>query len=162
MSRATNNPASRARRNKVLSQTRGFHGGRSKLNRTAQESLRRALAYAYRDRRTRKRDFRRLWITRINAAARLHDLSYSAFISGLKAAEIEIGRAGTRGPLHGVPIALKDLCATRGVRTTAGTRILRDWIPEEDACVVERPYTLEQCPMHEFCLGVLTECTSEE
>jgi len=55
-----------------------------------------------------------------------------------KAAEIEIGRAGARGKLHGVPIALKDLCATRGVRTTAGTRILRDWIPEEDACVVER------------------------
>ena len=55
-----------------------------------------------------------------------------------KQAELEIGRDGTRGPLHGIPIALKDLCATRGVRTTAGTRILRDWIPDEDACVVER------------------------
>ena len=55
-----------------------------------------------------------------------------------KEAEFEIGRDGARGPLHGVPIALKDLSATRGVRTTAGTRILRDWIPDEDACVVER------------------------
>jgi amidase len=55
-----------------------------------------------------------------------------------KEAELEIGRSGSRGPLHGVPIALKDLCATRGVRTTAGTRILRDWVPDEDACVVER------------------------
>jgi len=55
-----------------------------------------------------------------------------------KLAESEIGAGGWRGPLHGVPIALKDLCATRGVRTTAGTRVLRDWIPDADACVVER------------------------
>lgn len=53
-------------------------------------------------------------------------------------AEAEMGREGPRGPLHGIPIAVKDLCATRGVRTTAGTRVLRDWIPEQDACVVER------------------------
>ena len=92
MSRATNNPASRARRNKVLRQARGYFGGRSKLNRTAQETVDRALAYAYRDRRTKKRDFRRLWITRINAAARIHGLSYSAFIHGLKAAQVEIDR----------------------------------------------------------------------
>ncbi len=92
MSRATNNPASRARRKKVLDRARGYYGGRSKLNRTAQETVDRALAYAYRDRRTKKRDFRRLWITRINAAARLHGLSYSRLIRGLKAAHIEIDR----------------------------------------------------------------------
>jgi len=92
MSRATNNPASRARRKKVLERARGYYGGRSKLNRTAQESVDRALAYAYRDRRARKRDFRRLWITRINAAARLHGLSYNKLIFGLKAAEVEIDR----------------------------------------------------------------------
>jgi large subunit ribosomal protein L20 len=92
MSRATNNPASRARRKKVLERARGYYGGRSKLNRTAKESVDRALAYAYRDRRARKRDFRRLWITRINAAARLHGLSYSKLICGLKAAQVEIDR----------------------------------------------------------------------
>ncbi len=92
MSRATNNPASRARRKKILERARGYYGGRSKLNRTAQETVDRALAYAYRDRRTRKRDFRRLWITRINAAARLHGLNYSQLIRGLKAAHVEIDR----------------------------------------------------------------------
>jgi large subunit ribosomal protein L20 len=92
MSRATNNPASRARRKKVLQRARGYFGGRSKLNRTAQETVDRALAYAYRDRRTKKRDFRKLWITRINAAARIHGLSYSRFIFGLKAAEVEVDR----------------------------------------------------------------------
>ncbi len=92
MSRATNNPASRQRRNKVLRQARGYFGGNSKLNRTAQEAVNRGLAFAYRDRKVRKRQFRRLWITRINAAARVHGLSYSRFINGLKAAEVDIDR----------------------------------------------------------------------
>ncbi len=92
MSRATNNPASRARRKKVLQRARGYFGGRSKLQRTAQETVDRALQYAYRDRRTKKRDFRRLWIIRINAAARIHGLNYSKFICGLKAAEVDIDR----------------------------------------------------------------------
>lgn len=92
MSRATNNSASRQRRNKVLRAAKGFRGGRSKLARTAQESLHRSWSYAYRDRRARKRDFRKLWIARINAAARTHGLSYSRFIFGLKAAEVEIDR----------------------------------------------------------------------
>jgi large subunit ribosomal protein L20 len=92
MSRATNNPASRARRRKVLQQARGYRGGKSKLNRSAQEAVNRALSYAYRDRRVRRREFRKLWIMRINAAARLHGLSYSRLISGLKAAEVEIDR----------------------------------------------------------------------
>jgi len=92
MSRATNNSASRQRRNKVLRAAKGFRGGRSKLNRTAQETVARSWAYAYRDRRARKRDFRKLWIARINAAARLHGMSYSRFIFGLKAADIEVDR----------------------------------------------------------------------
>jgi large subunit ribosomal protein L20 len=92
MSRATNNPASRARRKKVLHQARGYFGAKSKLNRSAQEAVNRGLAFAYRDRRARKRTFRRLWITRINAAARLHGLSYSQLISGLKAADVVIDR----------------------------------------------------------------------
>ncbi|RKZ14685.1 50S ribosomal protein L20 [bacterium] len=92
MSRATNNSASRQRRNKTLKMAKGYRGGRSKLNRTAQESVNRALAYAYRDRRVKKRTFRQLWITRINAAARIHGISYSRFMAGLKAATVEIDR----------------------------------------------------------------------
>ncbi len=82
----------RKRRNKVLKLAKGFRGGRSKLFRTAADAVDKALMYAYRDRRVKKRDFRRLWITRINAATRMNDLSYSKFIRGLKLAEIEIDR----------------------------------------------------------------------
>ena len=92
MSRATNNPASKQRRNKVLKQAKGYFGAKSKLNRSAQEAVNRGLAFQYRDRRQRKRQFRALWIARINAAAREHGLSYSRFISGLKAAEVDIDR----------------------------------------------------------------------
>ncbi len=71
---------------------KGYRGGRSKLYRSAVETVDRALNYAYRDRRVRKRDFRRLWIVRINAAARLHGLSYSRFIDGLNKAKVEVDR----------------------------------------------------------------------
>ncbi|HWR93150.1 MAG TPA: 50S ribosomal protein L20 [Desulfobacterales bacterium] len=82
----------RHRRQKVLKLARGFRGGRSKLYRTAAGTLDRALRYAYRDRKVRKRDFRALWITRINAAARINDLSYSKFMHGLKLANIALDR----------------------------------------------------------------------
>lgn len=81
-----------ARRKKVMKAVRGARGGRSKLYRTARETLFRALAYAYRDRRQRKRQFRRLWIMRINAAARIHGMSYSQFIHGLKLAQVDLDR----------------------------------------------------------------------
>jgi large subunit ribosomal protein L20 len=82
----------RRRRNKVLKLAKGFRGGRSKLFRTAADAVDKALMYAYRDRRVRKRDFRRLWILRINAATRMNDMSYSKFIHGLKVAHIELDR----------------------------------------------------------------------
>ena len=82
----------RNRHKKVLKSTKGQFGGRSRLFRTANEARLHSLHYAYRDRRTRKRDFRRLWITRINAAARMHDMNYGQFIHGLKLAEVEIDR----------------------------------------------------------------------
>ncbi len=82
----------RHRRKKVLKLARGFRGGRSKLYRTAADSLDKALMYAYRDRKVKKREFRRLWIIRINAASRMNDLSYSRLISGLKNANIELDR----------------------------------------------------------------------
>lgn len=82
----------RRRRNKVLKLAKGFRGGRSKLFRTAADSVDKALMYAYRDRRQRKREFRKLWIVRINAAARMNDMSYSKFISGLKRANVNMDR----------------------------------------------------------------------
>lgn len=92
MARATNNPASRKRRKKILKQAKGFRGGRRKLIRTATETLKRSMAYATRDRRNKKRVFRRLWIVRLNAAARLVDMSYASLLNGLKKANIEINR----------------------------------------------------------------------
>jgi large subunit ribosomal protein L20 len=82
----------RRRRKKVLKLAKGYRGGRSKLFRTAADAVDKALMYAYRDRRVRKRDFRKLWIARINAAARMNNLSYSKFIHGLKLAGVELDR----------------------------------------------------------------------
>ena len=80
------------RRKKILKLAKGHRGGRSKLFRTAADAVDKALMYAYRDRKARKRDFRRLWITRINAAARMNNLSYSKFIHRLKLAGINLDR----------------------------------------------------------------------
>ncbi|MCB4762075.1 MAG: 50S ribosomal protein L20, partial [Sulfurovum sp.] len=80
------------RHKKLLKQARGFYSGRRKHFRKAKEQLERSLVYAYRDRRQKKRDFRKLWIIRINAAARLNDLNYSRFMHGLKLANIELDR----------------------------------------------------------------------
>ncbi len=82
----------RRRRNKVLKMAKGYFGGRRTLYRTASETVDRALSYAYRDRRAKKRDFRKLWIVRLNAAAREHGLSYSRFIAGLKKAQVALDR----------------------------------------------------------------------
>jgi large subunit ribosomal protein L20 len=82
----------RRRRQKVLKLAKGFVAGRSKVFRTAADSVDKALMYAFRDRKARKRDFRQLWIARINAAARMNDLSYSKFIHGLKQANIGLDR----------------------------------------------------------------------
>ena len=83
----------RSRRHKrLLKQARGFYSGRRKHFRKAKEQLERSLVYAYRDRRQKKRDFRRLWIVRINAASRQYDMSYSRFMDGLNKAGIEVDR----------------------------------------------------------------------
>jgi large subunit ribosomal protein L20 len=92
MPRVTKGVASRRRRKKILKVAKGYYGGRSKLYRTAKESVQRGLAYAYAHRRRKKRDFRRLWITRINAAARIYGLSYNLFINGLKKAGVLLDR----------------------------------------------------------------------
>ena len=92
MPRAKGGPKTRARRKRVLNLAEGYWGAKSKLFRPATEAVDRALKYAYRDRKARKRDFRRLWIARINAAARLNGLSYSKFIAGLTKNGIALDR----------------------------------------------------------------------
>ena len=92
MPRVKGGPKTKERRRKILKMAKGYVGGRSRLYRTAVDAVHRALAYAYRDRRKRKRDFRRLWISRINAAARLQGLSYSRLMDALKKAHMELDR----------------------------------------------------------------------
>jgi len=92
MPRAKSSVSSRRRRKKIIKLAKGYRGARSRLLKTAKESVMRALKYAYRDRRARKREFRKLWIIRINAAARAYGLSYSVFMKRLKNANIEINR----------------------------------------------------------------------
>lgn len=92
MPRAVSGVVSRKRHKKILKLSKGYWGARGRLFRKARETVDRALVYAFRDRRARKRDFRMLWIARINAAARLEGLSYSQFIHGLKNANIEMDR----------------------------------------------------------------------
>jgi large subunit ribosomal protein L20 len=92
MPRVKRGVTARARHKKVLAQAKGFRGRRKNVYRIAKEAVMKAGQYAYRDRRAKKREFRGLWIARINAAAREHGLTYSAFMSGLKQANIEIDR----------------------------------------------------------------------
>ena len=92
MPRAKGGPKTRRRRNRVLQQAEGYWGKRNHCFRSAQEAVDRALAYSYRDRRNRKRDFRNLWVVRINAAARLAGLSYSRLIGGLRKAGVAVDR----------------------------------------------------------------------
>jgi large subunit ribosomal protein L20 len=92
MARVKKAVKSRQRRKKILDMAKGYRGGRGTLIRTATETVDRALKFAYRDRKVRKRTFRSLWIMRINAAARLHELSYSRFMNGLKKANIVLDR----------------------------------------------------------------------
>jgi large subunit ribosomal protein L20 len=92
MARATNAVARKKRKKKVLDRAKGYYGRKHSSYRLANEQVMRSEAYAYRDRRTRKRDFRRLWITRINAAARQEGMSYSELIHGLQKAEIDVNR----------------------------------------------------------------------
>ena len=107
MARAKPSVASRKRRKKILKQTKGFQGGRRRLIRSATEALHRSWAYAYRDRKVRKRAFRSLWIQRINAGARLEGFTYSQFIHGLDVAGIVIDRKVLADIAGADPVAFK-------------------------------------------------------
>ncbi|NLZ93091.1 MAG: 50S ribosomal protein L20 [Firmicutes bacterium] len=92
MARVKRGVTRRARHKKIINMAKGYFGAKSKLFRTANQAVMKSLANAYRDRRRRKRDFRKLWIARINAAARLNGLSYSRLVNGLKRAGVDINR----------------------------------------------------------------------
>lgn len=92
MPRAKNNVAAKQRHKKILKMAKGYRLGKSRLYRTAKDQVEKSLQYAYRDRRQKKRSFRSLWIVRINAACRLHGMSYSTFIHGLKEKNIDLDR----------------------------------------------------------------------
>jgi large subunit ribosomal protein L20 len=92
MPRTTGAPARKDRKKKILKVAKGYFGGRKKLYRTAKDAVEKGWEHAYRDRKKKKRNFRALWITRINAAARIHDLSYSRLMDGLNKAGVELDR----------------------------------------------------------------------
>ncbi len=92
MPRTTGAPARKQRKKKILKAAKGYFGGRKNLYRTAKDAVEKGWEHAYRDRKKKKRNFRRLWITRINAAAREHELSYSRFMNGLKRSGVDLDR----------------------------------------------------------------------
>lgn len=111
MARVKNSKTSRARRKRILARSKGYWGGRNNRLRAAQETLKRAGAFAFRDRKQKKREIRGLWIVRINAAARAHGLSYSRFVSGLKAANISLDRKALADLAVNDPKAFAQLAA---------------------------------------------------
>jgi len=109
MPRANSSVPKHRRHRKVIKQAKGYYGARSRNFKTAKDAVEKAGLYAYRDRRQKKRQFRRLWIIRINAAARQHGLSYSQFISGLKAKGIDLDRKVLAGLAMNEPNAFAEL-----------------------------------------------------
>ena len=116
MPRATNTPASKRRRKKVFKRAKGFFSGRRKLFRTAHETVVRAMAFATRDRKQRKRHFRVLWTQRINAACRQYGTTYSKFIAGLKRAKIQLDRKSL------ADLAVRDTAAFKKIVELAGKK----------------------------------------
>jgi large subunit ribosomal protein L20 len=121
MARVKRAVASRKRRRAVLQQASGYYGNKSRSYRAANEAVMHALRYAYRDRRARKGDFRKLWIQRINAAAREHGLSYSRFINGLRLAQVDVDRK-----------VLADLAVTDPSAFAALVKVAADASPSHD------------------------------
>ena len=111
MPRSTNSPASRKRRKRMLKKASGYRGFRSTHYRYAKDAVRKAMQYAYRDRKNRKRVFRRLWIQRINAACRAEGLTYSRFMEGLKALDVELDRKILAELAVNEPDAFKEIAA---------------------------------------------------
>ena len=120
MPRAKTGIVRRRRHKTILKRAKGFWGSRSKQYKNASQTLLNAATYSYRDRRNRKRDFRRLWIQRINAAARLHGMSYSTFIAGLKAAGVDVDRKMLADLAAREPTTFEGLVSVARSGTSAG------------------------------------------
>lgn len=108
------------RRKKILRRAKGYYGARSRLYRTASESVQRGLLFAYRDRRRRKRDFRKLWIVRINAASRIHGLTYASLVHGLKLAQVGLDRKILADLAVNDPESFGAVCETARTALAAG------------------------------------------
>jgi large subunit ribosomal protein L20 len=119
MPRTKGGPKTRRRHKKTMKQAKGFVGGRRKTYRQARETVERGLTYAYRDRKARKRDFRSLWIVRINAAARENGISYSRLVAGLRAAGVEVDRKILAALALDDPRAFGELASLARTRATA-------------------------------------------
>lgn len=158
MPRSKNSPATRQRRKKVLKSARGYRGPKSKCYRPANEQVMHSLQYAYRDRKARKGDFRRLWITRINAATREHGMSYNKFISGLHNAGVEVDRKILADLAVNDPQAFKELVDVAGgkdpgkvvAKPTAAPRGKKaDTTTEEDTDEAKEGGDVEEAPAAE-------------
>jgi len=112
MPRSSSSVPTRHRRNKIIKAAKGYYGGKHRLFKSAKEQMEKGLQYAYRDRKAKKREFRRLWIARINAAARQFDMNYSSFIDGLNKKNIQINRKVL------ADLAVKDIKAFEEIVTT--------------------------------------------
>src|SRR5262245_54871742 len=119
MPRTKGGPKTRRRHKTTMKLAKGYVGGRRMTYRQARDTVERGLTYAYRDRKQRKRDFRKLWIVRINAAARRHGMSYSRFMAGLKAAAVEVDRKMLAALALDDPQAFGELAALAKSRATA-------------------------------------------
>lgn len=146
MARVKGGTISRARHKKVLKQAKGYFGSKHRLYRTANEQVMHSLKYAYRDRRQKKRDFRKLWITRINAACRMNDMSYSKFINGLNIVGVTVNRKMLSEIAIDNPKAFTDLVsiakdALNGVATEAPKATAKK---EEKTAKVEKKETVKE------------------
>ncbi|MFT5640533.1 MAG: large subunit ribosomal protein L20 [Cyclobacteriaceae bacterium] len=109
MSRSVNHVAARARRKKTMKQAKGYFGRRKNVWTVAKNAVEKGMQYAYRDRKAKKREFRALWIQRINAAVRIYDMSYSQFMGGLKTANIDINRKALADLAMNHPVAFEEI-----------------------------------------------------
>ncbi len=131
MARVKGGTVSKTRRRKVLKQAKGYFGSKHRLYKTAQEQVFHSGAYAYRDRRQKKRDFRKLWITRINAACRENDISYSKFMNGLSIAGVEINRKMLSELAIDNPASFSDLVKISKDALKSGKKVEKKEVKEE-------------------------------
>ncbi len=123
MPRATNAPASRKRRKRILKKAKGFYGSRSRLYRYAKDAIFKAQTWATRDRKTRKRNFRALWITRISAAVRQRGMTYNRFMEGLKSLSVDLDRKVLADMAITNPVALDELVAQAKAAMEAKSKV---------------------------------------